>query len=59
MIKNAVGVIYDKTGVSDRLELALFVIYRRVLARATASEYPLLLRIPKTLNQPRQPRSAG
>jgi DNA-binding NarL/FixJ family response regulator len=59
MIKNAVRVIYDKTGVSDRLELTLFVIYHRVLAQATASEYPLLVRIPLTLNQSREPRSAG
>jgi DNA-binding NarL/FixJ family response regulator len=37
MIKNAMGVIYDKIGVSDRLEMALFVIHHRVLAQATAS----------------------
>jgi DNA-binding NarL/FixJ family response regulator len=37
MIKNAVRVIYDKTGVSDRLELALFVIHHQVLARAKAA----------------------
>jgi hypothetical protein len=28
--------IYDKTGVGDRLELALFTIHHRVLARAAA-----------------------
>jgi hypothetical protein len=28
--------IYDKTGVSDRLELALFTIHHRVLAQAAA-----------------------
>lgn len=37
MIKNAMGAIYDKVGVSDRLEMALFVIHHRVLAQATAS----------------------
>jgi|SRR5580704_4108754 DNA-binding NarL/FixJ family response regulator len=36
MIKNAMRVIYDKTGVSDRLEMALFVIHHRALAQATA-----------------------
>ncbi|HUI83913.1 MAG TPA: response regulator transcription factor [Candidatus Binatia bacterium] len=38
MIKNAMQVIYDKTGVSDRLELALYVIHHQVLARATVTE---------------------
>ena len=28
--------VYDKTGVSDRLELALFTIHHRVLAQAAA-----------------------
>lgn len=37
MIKNAVRVIFDKTGVSDRLELALFVVHHQVLATAAAS----------------------
>ncbi len=37
MIKNAMAVIYDKVGVSDRLEMALFVIRHQVLAQATAS----------------------
>jgi DNA-binding NarL/FixJ family response regulator len=41
MIKNAVRVIFDKTGVSDRLELALFVMHHQVLATAAASQ-PLL-----------------
>jgi DNA-binding NarL/FixJ family response regulator len=35
-IKNAVRIIFDKTGVSDRLELSLFVIHHRILAEATA-----------------------
>lgn len=41
MVKNSVRVIFDKTGVSDRLELALFVMHHQVLATAAASQ-PLL-----------------
>ena len=37
MIKNALRDIFDKTGVSDRLELALFVVHHRTLEQATAS----------------------
>jgi DNA-binding NarL/FixJ family response regulator len=36
VIKNALRNIFDKIGVSDRLELALFVVHR-ILAQATAS----------------------
>jgi DNA-binding NarL/FixJ family response regulator len=36
MIKNHVGKIYDKVGVSDRLELGLFIIHHRSLAEAAA-----------------------
>jgi DNA-binding NarL/FixJ family response regulator len=36
VIKNYLGHIFDKTGVSDRLELALFTIHHRVLARKAA-----------------------
>jgi DNA-binding NarL/FixJ family response regulator len=36
-VKNALRSIYDKTGVSDRLELALFVLHHRTLAQATAT----------------------
>jgi DNA-binding NarL/FixJ family response regulator len=36
VIKNYLRSIYDKTGVSDRLELALFTIHHRVLADAAA-----------------------
>jgi hypothetical protein len=36
VIKNYLRSIYDKTGVGDRLELALFTIHHRVLARAAA-----------------------
>jgi DNA-binding NarL/FixJ family response regulator len=34
VIKNYLRSVYDKTGVSDRLELALFTIHHRVLAQA-------------------------
>jgi DNA-binding NarL/FixJ family response regulator len=37
VIKNYLRSIYDKTGVSDRLELALFTLHHRVLAEAAAS----------------------
>jgi DNA-binding NarL/FixJ family response regulator len=37
VIKNALRNIFDKTGVSDRLELALFVLHHRILAQATAA----------------------
>jgi DNA-binding NarL/FixJ family response regulator len=36
VIKNYLRNIYDKTGVSDRLELALFTIHHRMLAEAAA-----------------------
>ena len=36
VIKNYLRSIYDKTGVSDRLELALFTIHHKVLAQAAA-----------------------
>jgi len=34
VIKNYLRSIYDKTGVSDRLELALFIIHHKMLAEA-------------------------
>src|SRR5271165_2121925 len=37
VIKNALRTIFDKIGVSDRLELALFVVHHRILAQATAA----------------------
>ena len=37
MVKNALRVIFDKIGVWDRLELALFTIHHRILAQAIAS----------------------
>jgi DNA-binding NarL/FixJ family response regulator len=36
VIKNYLRSIFDKTGVSDRLELALFTIHHRVLAKMAA-----------------------
>jgi DNA-binding NarL/FixJ family response regulator len=36
VIKNDLGAIFDKTGVNDRLELALFTIHHKVLARKAA-----------------------
>jgi DNA-binding NarL/FixJ family response regulator len=42
VIKNYLRSIYDKTGVSDRLELALFTIHHRVLAEAAAKAGSLI-----------------
>lgn len=42
VIKNYLRGIYDKTGVSDRLELALFTIHHRVLAEAAAKAGDLI-----------------
>jgi DNA-binding NarL/FixJ family response regulator len=42
VIKNYLRSIYDKTGVSDRLELALFTIHHRILAEAAARAGNLL-----------------
>ena len=42
VIKNYLRGIYDKTGVSDRLELALFTIHHQVLADAAARAGDLL-----------------
>lgn len=39
LIKRAIRAIYDKTGVSGRLELALFVVHHQVLAQAAATEH--------------------
>ena len=36
VVKNYLRAIYDKTGVSDRLELALFTLHHRTLAEAAA-----------------------
>jgi DNA-binding NarL/FixJ family response regulator len=37
VVKNTLRGIFDKTGVSDRLELALFVLHHRMLAHAAAA----------------------
>ena len=37
VVKNALRHIFDKAGVSDRLELALYVLHHKVLAQATAA----------------------
>ncbi|QHN02857.1 response regulator transcription factor [Granulicella sp. WH15] len=42
VIKNYLRSIYDKTGVSDRLELALFTLHHRILAEAAAKVGTLL-----------------
>jgi hypothetical protein len=42
VIKNYLRSIYDKSGVSDRLELALFTIHHRALAEAAARAGHLL-----------------
>jgi DNA-binding NarL/FixJ family response regulator len=42
VIKNYLRSIFDKTGVSDRLELALFTIHHRVLARAATGMFSTL-----------------
>ncbi len=42
VIKNYLRAIYDKTGVSDRLELALFTIHHKVLAEEAAKVGNLL-----------------
>jgi DNA-binding NarL/FixJ family response regulator len=44
VIKNYLRSIYDKSGVSDRLELALFTIHHRVLAEAAAKAGHLIQR---------------
>ena len=42
VVKNYLRSVYDKTGVSDRLELALFTIHHRILAEAAAEAGNLL-----------------
>jgi DNA-binding NarL/FixJ family response regulator len=42
VVKNYLRSIYDKTGVSDRLELALFTIHHRALADATGHAWESL-----------------
>lgn len=40
VIKNYLRNVYDKVGVSDRLELALFTLHHRILAEAAAAANP-------------------
>jgi DNA-binding NarL/FixJ family response regulator len=42
VIRNYLRSIFDKTGVSDRLELALFTIHHRVLAQMAADMFAKL-----------------
>jgi DNA-binding NarL/FixJ family response regulator len=42
VIKNYLCSVYDKTGVSDRLELALFTMHNRILAAAAAEAGTLI-----------------
>jgi DNA-binding NarL/FixJ family response regulator len=44
VVKNYLRSIYDKTGVSDRLELALFTVHHRTLADAAAQVRAELMR---------------
>ncbi len=39
VIKNGMAVIYNKMGVSDRLEMVLFVIHHRMLAKPLAKDW--------------------
>lgn len=43
VVKNYLRSVYDKTGVSDRLELALFTIHHRMLAEAALAAGELLM----------------
>ena len=48
VVKNYLRTIYDKTGVSDRLELALFTLHHRALADAAAKATDPGLRLQQT-----------
>jgi DNA-binding NarL/FixJ family response regulator len=43
VVKNYLRSVYDKTGVSDRLELALFTIHHKILAEAAAAVGNLMM----------------
>jgi len=43
VVKNYLRSIYDKTGVSDRLELALFTMHHKMLAEAAAAVGDLMM----------------
>jgi DNA-binding NarL/FixJ family response regulator len=46
VVKNYLRNVYDKIGVSDRLELALFTIHHRILAEAAAASAATMRAIP-------------
>lgn len=45
-IKNALRRIFDKTGVFDRLELALFVLHHQILTQSVSDPHPFLVMNP-------------
>ncbi len=45
-MKNYLRNVYDKIGVSDRLELALFTIHHRILAEAAAASAATMRAMP-------------
>ncbi len=51
VIKNYLRSVYDKTGVSDRLELALFTVHHRILAEAAAKAGHLIQQKQSVLRQ--------
>jgi DNA-binding NarL/FixJ family response regulator len=53
VVKNSLCIIFDKMGVSDRLELSLFVIHHRMLAHATALAH-VEPRLPSSVHTHRQ-----
>ena len=46
VVKNYLRNVYDKIGVSDRLELALFTIHHRILAEAAAASAATMRAVP-------------
>jgi len=48
VVKNYLRNVYDKIGVSDRLELALFTIHHRILAEAAAASAAAMRPIPSS-----------
>jgi DNA-binding NarL/FixJ family response regulator len=48
VVKNYLRNVYDKIGVSDRLELALFTIHHRILAEAAAASAATMRAAPST-----------
>ena len=62
--KNVLRSVYDKIGVSDRLELALFVLHHKTLAQAAARSIFIisllaLLVLPRPTSSCLQPSSLG